>query len=197
MASRFRFNEMLKSMSALKRDLPPVIGNMGLRFFVDTFSKQGWTDNGFHPWEPKKDKKNNLPILVGKSGGTKSGAHTHLRKAVNNSLVKTTWNEILYDVKGVPYARIHNEGGIIHKNARKGKVSFRDFSTNLETGVITRRFAGNKGRKYLRATSSLDVNFKAHQAFMPKRQYIGYSATLMNQIKNKINSEMLRVLKSR
>ena len=57
--SRFGFNAMLKSMQALKRDLPPVIGNMGLRFFVDSFNKQGWTDNSLHPWEPRKDKSNN------------------------------------------------------------------------------------------------------------------------------------------
>lgn len=184
MASRFGFDIMLKKVEAMKRDLPPVIGNMGLRFFVDNFAKQGWTDKSFKAWEPKKDKKNTLPILVGKSGGTKSGAHTHLRKAVNNSLVRSVWNEILFDVKGVPYARIHNEGGIIKKSKTRRAVEFKI----KKNGQY--RFA-KKGKGNLNRFTE----FGAHEIRMPKRQYIGYSTTLMIKIREKIEREMLKVLK--
>lgn len=123
--SRFGFNVMLQKMDALKRDLPPVIGNMGTRFFVESFTKQGFTDKSFEPWQkpkrmiagtpeykyPKKKDLNRHTrnILVGKSGGTKSGAHTHLRQSVNTSLKQSTWTNILWSVPQ-PYARRHNEG---------------------------------------------------------------------------------------
>ncbi len=183
MASRFGFDIMLKKMEAMKRDLPPVIGNMGLRFFVDAFSKQGWTDKSFSPWEPKKDKKNTLPILVGKSGGTKKGAHTHLRKAVNNSLVRSVWNEILFDVKGVPYARIHNEGGVIHKDKHRRAIEFKV----KKNGQY--RFA-KKGKGNL----SRHTEFGAHAFKMPKRQYIGFSFTLMTKIRESVDKEMIKIL---
>src|ERR1035437_2875780 len=157
MASRFGFAEMLQKMDALKRDLPPIIGNMGTRFFVESFTKQGFTDTSFEAWQKPQRMIPGMPaykyplkkvlnrrsrnILVGKSGGTKSGAHTHLKQSVNTSLKSASWSNILWAVPQ-PYARRHNEG--------------------------------------------LD--------YMPKRKFIGYSYTLMKQIEEKVNSEMIKIL---
>lgn len=182
--SRFKFDQMLKKMDALKRDLPPVIGNMGLRFFVGNFQKEGWTGETFTHWQPRKDKKNTRKLLVGKSGGTKAASHIHLRSAVNNSLVRAVWNEILFDVKGVPYARIHNEGGTIHKYAQSGKLNFKITKSGKS------RFA-----KLKNANFQQNVTFGEHDIKMPKRKYIGNSATLIRQIHNRINEGMLKVLK--
>lgn len=158
--SRFGFDKMKKQMERLKAELPQQLGNMGVRFFVSSFDKQGWTDSGFQAWkkpkrmitgtpEYKYPKKRDLnrhsrAILVGKSGGTRSGAHIHLRQSVNTSLKSAVWPYIEFAVPQ-PYARRHNEG--------------------------------------------LDR--------MPKRQFIGYSHTLATQMREKINSEMRKVLMSR
>lgn len=111
MSSAFGIDKMYREWLELKRTIPPVIGVMGRKFFVDSFAKQGWDDNGLQSWEQRKDKTNTRAILVGKSGGTKSGAHIHLRQAVRDSLQSSSWEAIDYVVKGVPYAQIHNEGG--------------------------------------------------------------------------------------
>lgn len=195
--SRFGFNKMLGAMNQLKRELPLQVGNIGQRFFVNAFTKQGWTDKTFVPWVPRKDHKNRLPLLIGKSGGTKSGSHAHLRASVNTSVRSASWPFVTFGVPQ-PYARIQNEGGVIHKKARTSTVNFRDVSTNILTGAISRKFASkNKGRKYLRATSSLDVNIGEHNIVIPKRQYMGYSYTLSMQIKNRINMDMKKVLRAR
>jgi len=183
MASKFGFDVMLKKMDALKRDLPPVIGAMGLSFFLQSFAKQGWTGDSFQPWEARKDTKNTRKLLIGKSGGTKNASHLHLRPQVANSLKKTTWQEILFDVSGVPYARIHNEGGVINKRASEKVTHFRFH----ESGNL--RFAKSK-----KADFAMKNKVKAHSITMPKRQYIGYSSTLMKQIESRVNSEMIKIL---
>jgi len=153
--SAFGFDKMEQKMQKLKAELPLQVGNIATRFFVDAFSKQGWTDKSFIPWQEvqrripgtpsyKYPKKSDLSrhgrnILIGKSGG-KGGASTHLRQSVNNSLKSAKWEEILFSVPEV-YAKRHNEG--------------------------------------------LDG--------MPQRQFIGNSATLTENIKQKIGTEMKKV----
>lgn len=123
--SRFRFDIIKTEFSQLKRELPVLIGNDAQRFFVDSFKKQGWTDGGFQKWKtpqrripgtpaykyPKnKDKgRKTRATLIGKSGGTKQGAHAHLRQSVNNSVKKASWDQILFSVPQ-PYAKRHNDG---------------------------------------------------------------------------------------
>lgn len=125
MASRFGFDKIIQKMDRLKRELPPIVGNMGQRFFVDSFSSQGWTDAGFEAWQKPQRMTEGTPsykypkrkdlgrrsraILIGKSGGTKSGSHTHLRQSVNTSLKTAVWDDILFSVPQA-YARRHNEG---------------------------------------------------------------------------------------
>lgn len=118
--SSFGFEKIKERMEQLKRELPPVIGNMGQRFFVSNFDNQSWTDSAPEPWEDvkrrepgtlaykypqKKDlSRHNRPILVGKSSGGQ-----HLRQQVNRSLKSASFHEILFVISG-PYARVHNEG---------------------------------------------------------------------------------------
>ncbi len=150
MSSQFGLDKMAKEFAEFKRDIPPVIGVMGRKFFIDSFAKQGWDDNGVQPWQPRKDKTNTRAILVGKSGGTKQGAHIHLKQAVRDSLQSTSWEAIDYVVKGVPYAQIHNEGG---EGLAFGKYPFK----------------------------------------MPQRQFMGPSNTLIEQIMNRIKSDMAKI----
>jgi|SRR6185369_2376845 len=146
--SRFRFNKMLEKMSALKRELPIELGNMGQRFFVDAFRKEGWTDRGFIKWAPRKDKSNLRPLLIGKSGGTKNAAHIHLRQSVNTSLKKSTWDEILF-MAPQKYAAIHNEGG---EGLAFGKYKFT---------MPQRKFMGNS--HVLIGNMSKRVNLRMNQ----------------------------------
>jgi len=123
--SGFNFDIIKKDFTQLKRTLPVLIGNDAQRFFVEAFNKQGWTDKGFEKWKTPQRRVSGTPAykypktkdtarrtratLIGKSGGTKSGSHGHLRQSVNNSRKTTTWNKILFSVPQ-PYAKRHNEG---------------------------------------------------------------------------------------
>jgi hypothetical protein len=123
--SKFGFDKMLRNMDQMKRDIPQQIGNMAVRHFVKSFDDQGFTDVGLVKWKevkrriigtdaykyPKKKdlERRSRSILVGKSGGTKSGAHAHLKAQVNTSLKRAVWPNIDFSISS-KYANRHNQG---------------------------------------------------------------------------------------
>lgn len=155
--SKFGFDKMLRNMEQFKRDIPQQIGNMAVRHFVKSFDDQGFTDTTLVKWkevkrrivgtdEYKYPKKKDLgrrsrSILIGKSGGTKSGSHEHLKAQVNTSMKRAVWPYVDFLVSS-KYANRHNEG-----------------------------LAG-----------------------MPKREFIGNSHALIRAQKDKMNTEMIKVL---
>src|ERR1039458_4150840 len=108
MASKFNFNKIAANFEKLKRDLPPVIGNMGQNFFRSSFEKQGFTDQTFTPWKevkrrepgtkaymyPKKnaDDRHKRGILI----GMRTKGNQHLRDSVNRSLKEATFKSIMF-----------------------------------------------------------------------------------------------------
>lgn len=118
--SSFRLDKLQQRFEEFKKTEPVIIGNLGQRFFVDSFQKQAWDGQ---LWEPRKGilqkdgsrkpNPNTNQLLIGKSGGKKRSSGVHLRQAVNTSLKKSTFNEILYSVSTSPnnaYPIVHNEG---------------------------------------------------------------------------------------
>lgn len=121
MASKFNFVKIATNFEKLKRDLPPVIGNMGQNFFRSSFEKQGFTDETFVAWKevkrrepgtnaykyPKKnaEDRHKRGILV----GMRTKGNQHLRDSTNRSLKEATFKEIRYEVSQV-YAAAHNFG---------------------------------------------------------------------------------------
>lgn len=164
MASKFGFVKINANFEKLKRDLPPVIGDMGQNFFRSSFEKQGFTDQTFVPWKevqrrtpgtnaykyPKKNasdrhKRGILRGLV----TSKQRKGDSLKKLVNRSNTKSTFKEILFEVKS-KYAAIHNYG---EEGMAFGKYPFK----------------------------------------MPQRKFMGRSETLLKSIKNKIDSYMKKL----
>jgi phage gpG-like protein len=134
MPSKFGFDKILSNFERVKRELPPVIGNMGQRFFADSFVKGGFTDQSFQMWQPRKNEiHGGIAMISSKSKGAravlvKSGA---LRNAVNRSVRSTTFDNISFEV-GLKYAAVHNEG--LHAGRGKGfKMPQRKFMGHSET----------------------------------------------------------------
>lgn len=123
--TKFGFDKMLRNMDQFKRDIPRIVGNMAVKHFVKSFTDQGFTDNTLVKWKEVKRRipgtieykypknydlaRHTRSILVGKSGGTKQGAHAHLKALVNTSLKRASWPYIDFAVSA-PYAQRHNEG---------------------------------------------------------------------------------------
>lgn len=101
MAKRWRFDKVSKKYERLKRTLPAQIGVIMKRHFLQSFRKEGFTDETFDPWAKRKrpDKGRRRAILVKDS---------HLKRSIR--VQKANFKEIRAGSYGIDYARRHNRG---------------------------------------------------------------------------------------
>lgn len=164
---------------------------------MDAFRKQGWTDNGFERWKPRKKNKDAGRAILVKTG--------KLRRSIK---VRTAnWTRVVVGSYGIDYAQIHNEGGSISKGASSRVLHFKHTDEMFKTKKGrsgTKNFISNTGRiSGERAVFSKErgshfsklAKIGAHSINMPKRQFIGNSQRLERELKGIVGGEFLRVLK--
>lgn len=102
--SKMGFNRKISKFERLRFELPKIIANDSVRFFLDGFNKQGFTDSAFAGWKPRKGTQSGRnatrKILVD------TGA---LRRSVSNSVKTASWELIRFQVE-LPYAAYINKG---------------------------------------------------------------------------------------
>ena len=153
-----RLNELQK----LYRKFPTMAGITAQRFSKDRFVRKNWVDETSEQWKPRKNKAPGS-LMVGKGSG-------RLKKSIR--VTKTTRNSVTIGTD-VPYAQIHNEGGVINKTV--------------------------KVREHNRKRKGRSEKVKAHSRKMnttiPKRQFIGESKMLLYRVERMLQLEMLKILK--
>lgn len=156
------FKSMYRKMASVQKSLPTILANEGTKFFVSNFDLSGFTDVGFQPWKPRKDKSKKVSkkkILV------KTG---RLRRAVNNSVREKSYRKIVWrvDPGEVPYAHVHNNGDVVYKKAHKRKIS-----------------TGSKkvGERAFKMHNVSGTSFK-----MPRRHFMGKSEFLSKRFRLRI-----------
>ena len=116
---KFKFEELKQNIETMKRQLPVVLANQALNYFVESFEKQAW-DGKAWPDVKRHDtstpeykypialraRKLSSPILVGVYRGRSGGT---LRRAVASSIRSATFSSIKL-VVGLPYAAAQNSG---------------------------------------------------------------------------------------
>lgn len=187
MAGFSEHRKILKQIEKLKPELSKIVDLMGVEaknHFTNSFREQGFTDETLSLWKPRKrsERGKSRAILV------KSG---RLRRSLRSSKRGSFSVVISTDV---PYAQLHNDGGIINKRERTANIMYRELYTNLETGKTVKRFAKKKGKN--KATHSMSVNIGAHTIKMPKRQFIGYSGKLNRKIISKFDQRIKKWFKA-
>ena len=106
------FKEALTEAEKLVVTLPRKIGAQAQLFFKGSFENQGFTDQVLEPWPATKSGKES--ITGGKSMGILIGTGT-LKRAIRYA-ASIGYVEINIDGRVVPYAEIHNTGGVIQKS---------------------------------------------------------------------------------
>ena len=188
--SKFNFKKIEQGgRTAMERAII-LIGNEAKNFFVNSWRVQGFEDRTVEKWKPRKKETKRS---IGRAILVQSG---DLRR----SIIRQPVNKAQLSVKistDLPYAKIHNEGGVINKGASTSVLHFRDVMTNIQTGAVTRRFAKNRqtGMRHLRATSAMKVDIGAHTINMPKRQFMGDSYKLNEMCKKIIVSQLDKIFK--
>jgi phage gpG-like protein len=140
-----------------------IIAEKGTAYFKERFTQKNWNSV---PWPnvKKQPKRGTLMLRSGK-----------LMSTIRPVEVSATRVRIRAGSPQVPYAQIHNEGGVI--NHPGGTPYF--FSKKQNTAIFVSK----------EKAASINAIFKhplpltgPHKIPMPKRQFIGYSPHLGNHI---------------
>lgn len=171
------FSEAKKITLHLKKfekEIDSMVEAMGVlakNHFTKSFRDGGFTDESLEKWTPRKKRERGTAraILV------KTG---RLRRSIT-STKKGKWSAVIS--ASLPYAKIHNEGGVIEK----------DFDRKILSFGSNGKFAKTKTKKQ-RANVSYQQQstINAHSIRMPKRKFIGYSGTLNRKIIKSFDSKI-------
>jgi len=121
MTNKFNFKTVDDKSKQFKKDIPNKLNQQALKFFRDSFSKSGWTDDSYSPWQ--KRKRNYPHKILLKSGNLKRSIHNTVK----------TFEKIII-ISDMPYSAIHNEGLM---GRAFGKYSFK---------MPKRQFMGDSGK---------------------------------------------------
>lgn len=160
---------------------PRKAGKIAIDHIQENFRKEGYVDNGLHPWKPAKRKS-------GK--GTRAEYKTlHSgRNNLANSFRSSSENGKAIISTDVEYATIHNYGGdITHPITRKQRV--RAMETHIK----------KKGSQFRDKNSMWKglalTNKTSYVIRMPQRKFIGASHELIEELKDTAKRDLLTLLK--
>ena len=101
------FIKIVDNLERVYTQMPREIGRIAVNFSKERFRAQNWVDNNTDPWKKRrfngKGKSASRGILVGKGSG-------RLKRSIRLISATQTLVKIGTDV---PYAQVHNEGGVI------------------------------------------------------------------------------------
>lgn len=172
-------DEKARELQQELNKLPVAAKDIGLQFFKSRFVEQGWRDKGFEKWKPRKKtaKRNEGRAILIDTG------------RLRNSIAARIEEDKIIFGTDVPYAKIHNEGGVIHHPAGERKLTFKKYSRGKFAGKTL--FAKND----LKADFGKKVNVSGYDIHMPQREFIGESAYLNDLLVKKIENVIKNVFK--
>ncbi len=165
--------DFLQIATDLKKNAARIAGTESVKFFKKSFVNGGFTDTSFHPWQ-----KTSNP-LAGKKTMYQTGTTMQsIRK------VSETDSKIIVQ-SDTPSSQIHNEGGTITVTAQMKRfwwAKYYEFA-----GKTKKTKSGGQSRSKSNIKTNAKADFCRQLALMkvgskvkiPKRQFMGNSATMM------------------
>lgn len=163
------FNTFAKEMI---KEAITIAEKEAVNFFKESFFKQGFTDISFQKWEDRKQPDYRPGRAILQDSGT-------LRDSIETA--SKTSNSITIG-SYAQYAKIHNEGGTISLPVTK---KMRKYFWGMY------RETKNEKWKYMALTKKNNLVIK-----MPKRQFMGNSATLMRLLDAELKKDTLERFKN-
>jgi phage gpG-like protein len=164
------------------------ISNTAKNHYVKSFKDQGFTDENYEKWKPRKGEITGFSVSKRSKGSrailVKSGdLRRSIKKNVNKSILQVTISSDL------PYSAVHNYGETINVSSRTG------------AGTITAKVRGSgkfvdgvfkKGRAKTIKLLGKAYTTGSYTINMPQRQFIGKSEQVDKKaikiIENRINN---------
>lgn len=143
----------------MNTQVPELVAQTATEHFKESFVKKSF--DGV-PWQDTKKpvKRGSLMVRTGQLMGS-----------IRPSLVSADRVTISAGSSRVPYAQVHNEGGIITRKPRSETFQRNRYQSGKQKG----RFKGG-------TTSGQGFTFKESSFTMPKRQFMGYTEDLKRVI---------------
>lgn len=153
--------------------LSPHVAEKAKGFFKGSFFKQGFTDQSFIAWPQRKDDQ--------------TWGHTHkiLTQShfLRDSIIIAQATKDVVEIeagRGVPYAAIHNTGGIIKVRVT---AKSRKFFWWVYLSLTKHYAEGINPPPHILKWKKMALTKKSHLTIkMPQRQYIGDSMQLLKEI---------------
>jgi phage gpG-like protein len=143
---------------------PNIIAETAVEHFQERFTQENWEGV---PWQKRKDKEPHRLLMKSRN----------LFRSIHPSEVTPQLVRIRAGSPQVPYAQIHNEGGVITKAARSETF----VRNRYKKGPKSKAFGG-MGLFQKGTTAGKGLTFKAHSVTIPQRQFMGRSAMLNAKI---------------
>lgn len=197
---KFKFARLKANIEATKRALPMLLAKQAENYFTETFKLQRlgptqWANvqrripgtlEYKYPARPKSSSRTR-PILIGTG---------NLRRKVSRSIHHASWTGGVTLIVDLPYAKIHNEGGAIHKDDH-GRANFMKTTTKTYNGLKM-----NKKGKYKESFSTRtlyirgeDVQVKAHDIKIPARPFMKQTAELSRMQRGLVKTHFDKIWK--
>lgn len=174
MPSKSKINpapDFQKMFDKLKKKLPRQVSVMALNHFKKSFRKQGFMDQSFQAWEPRKGNTREGGAVLVQTG--------HLR---DSTVIDSADMRQISIVNNAPYAAIHNEGGIVRIPVTD---KMRKYFWYMHKAT------GRPKWKWMALTKKDHFLFR-----MPKRQFMGESQNLMDRIDRLFANEIAQMIKT-
>ncbi|MDR0364242.1 MAG: phage virion morphogenesis protein [Bacteroidales bacterium] len=172
--------DFIKKMDALATTysrIPTEIATIAVNFSKERFREQAWLDETKEPWKPRSRKRR----------GGKSRSQTllvdtgRLKRSIRKIYVSESKVIIGTDV---PYAQIHNDGGIIQETVTVKTHNRKEHTRN------------RAGRTERVRAHTVNAHRRSINVRIPKRQFIGNSYALERRMYLHIASRFAKALKS-
>lgn len=182
----------------MRRKMPVIAGRMAKNHFQDNFRKGGFVNDGLHSW-PKAKRQSS-----GSSAASNYGALLSSRNHLFSSIKYIPSDYQVKIVNDVPYAAVHNEGGVTKPTVTPKMRRFA-WAMYYQTGGKSK--GGPKGHKS--AEKGQDAALppaaqmwrglaltkkKKLEIKIPQRQFIGPSRELSEKLSAKLENEIINIL---
>lgn len=153
--------------------VPKLIAETALEHFQNALIQKNWDGKSYEPYKNKKREPSRGSLMM---------RSNNLFRSLKIVSVSSTHIIISAGSSKVPYARIHNEGGTIQRQARSTIVTHKKFTRGKFKGKTL--FAKNNEK----ASFSQKASVGAYSVTIPKRQFMGKSQSLLNEIENRFKT---------
>lgn len=162
------FEKKVRQYERFAQKASSIAGQLAVSFFKDNFRRQGFKDKGVvHPWKKRAKEMPGRNILIGQ-GRARLRTSIRLERSTANFAVIST---------DVPYAEIHNQGGVIRQTVTKKQQAY-FWAMHKRT----------KNAMWKRMALSAQLTIR-----IPQRQFMGESSDLNQEIVEEFESRIKNI----